>query len=218
MKIIFSSMNSRLPDIGVALKPEPNDTFASSYKIIEDGWVKYEDNEYYFHNTTLPMGEARQFCKQQSGDLAVITSEKERLFLWKYNVFHAFKGDVYIGLTVGVDGKFRWLDGTLVTYEAWAPNEPNNKNEEEECVVMYERTGLWNDIYCSAEKRFICERHNSSIRSTIAPTSPAPQRGCAEGWLLFNNKKTEKTGVLHVRLAKPKVEIWQQYLTKLFKV
>ncbi|XP_015279234.1 PREDICTED: macrophage mannose receptor 1-like [Gekko japonicus] len=173
---------------GVALKPEPNDTFAWSYKIIEDGWVKYEDNEYYFHNTSLSMGEARRFCKQQSGDLAVITSEKERMFLWKYNVFHAFKDDVYIGLTVGVDGKFRWLDGTLVTYEAWAPNEPNNANEEEDCVMMYERTGLWNDIYCSAENRFICERHNSSVRSTIAPTSPAPQGGCDEGWLLFNNK------------------------------
>ncbi|KAL8165106.1 UNVERIFIED_CONTAM: hypothetical protein K2H54_029150 [Gekko kuhli] len=69
---------------GVALKPEPDDTVAGSYKIIEDGWVKYEDNEYYFHNTTLPMGEARRFCRQQGGDLAVITNEKEHMFLRNY--------------------------------------------------------------------------------------------------------------------------------------
>ncbi|XP_077159613.1 macrophage mannose receptor 1-like [Paroedura picta] len=180
---------------GVTLKAEPNDTLAESYKLIEDGWVKFEDNEYYFHNTSLPMEEARRFCRQQSGDLAVITSEKERIFLWKYNNFHAFKDDVYIGLIVGVDGKFRWLDGTLVTYAAWGPNEPNNANEEEDCVIMYERTGLWNDIYCSAEKKFICERHNSSVRSTIAPTSPAPQGGCAAGWFLFQNKCFQIFGI-----------------------
>ncbi|XP_077159816.1 macrophage mannose receptor 1-like [Paroedura picta] len=173
---------------GVTLKPEPDDFPDKDYKIIEDGWVKYGDNEYYFEDTALPMGEARQFCRKHHGDLAAITSENERMFLWKYNHFLAFKADVYIGLAVGIDGKFGWLDGTPVTYEAWAPNEPNNVNEEEECVVMYKGTGLWNDIYCSAEKRFICERHNSSVRSTIAPTSPAPQGGCAEGWLLFQNK------------------------------
>ncbi|XP_054847998.1 macrophage mannose receptor 1-like [Eublepharis macularius] len=173
---------------GVALKAEPNDTFAESYKLIEDGWVKYEDNEYYFHNATLPMEGARRFCKRQGGDLAVITSEKERIFLWKYNFLHAFKSDVYIGLIVGLDEKFRWLDGTLVTYAAWAPNEPNNANEEELCVEMYRSTGLWNDIYCNAEKSFICERHNSSIRTTSAPTSHPPEGGCSEGWLLFNNK------------------------------
>nr|XP_056713078.1 macrophage mannose receptor 1-like [Euleptes europaea] len=173
---------------GVALKAEPNDTFALSYKIIEDGWVLYKDNEYYFHNTTLPMGEARRFCKKQGGDLAVIASEKEQMFLWKYNSFHASNGNFYIGLTVGLDGKFRWLDGSLVTYVAWSPNEPNNAHELEDCVEVYARTGLWNDVYCSEEKHFICERHNSSVRSTVAPTSPAPQGGCAEGWHLFNNK------------------------------
>ncbi|XP_077159614.1 macrophage mannose receptor 1-like [Paroedura picta] len=173
---------------GVQLKAEPNDSFDESYKLIEDGWVKYGDNEYYFSDKMKSFGEARRICRQHSGDVVVITSEKEQMFLFKYNNFHAFKDDFYIGLSVGVDGKFRWLDGTLVTYAAWAPGEPNNANEDEGCVMQYERTGLWNDISCSAVKRFICERHNSSVRSTIAPTSPAPQGGCAAGWLLFQNK------------------------------
>uniref|UniRef100_A0ACB8FUZ9 Uncharacterized protein n=1 Tax=Sphaerodactylus townsendi TaxID=933632 RepID=A0ACB8FUZ9_9SAUR len=173
---------------GVSLKAEPNDTFDGSYKIIEDGWVKYEDNEYYFHNKTLPMAEARKVCKNLGGDLAVIASEKERTFLWKYNVFHEFNSNVFIGLIVGLDGKFGWMDGTPVTYAVWAPGEPNNDLELEECVEMYAKTGLWNDIYCSAERHFICERHNRSVRSTIAPTSPAPPGGCSEGWHLFNNK------------------------------
>ncbi|XP_015279236.1 PREDICTED: macrophage mannose receptor 1-like [Gekko japonicus] len=178
------------------------ETASSCFKIFRE--KKYNKRTWF---------EARDFCREIGGDLASIHSDKEQSKLQELtedstwigfnsldsdigntwsdgspNVFHTFKDDVYIGLTVGVDGKFRWLDGTLVTYEAWAPNEPNNANEDEGCVMMYKRTGLWNDISCSAKKSFICERHNSSVRSTIAPTLPAPQGGCAEDWLLYNNK------------------------------
>lgn len=34
-----------------------------------------------------------------------------------------------------------WVDGTPVTYVAWAPNEPNFANNEENCVVMSSKPG-----------------------------------------------------------------------------
>lgn len=34
-----------------------------------------------------------------------------------------------------------WLDGTPVTYVAWAPNEPSFANNEENCVVMLSEHG-----------------------------------------------------------------------------
>ncbi|ETE61035.1 Macrophage mannose receptor 1, partial [Ophiophagus hannah] len=111
------------------------------YKKIEDGWIEFENNEYYFSNTTMPAEKARRFCKQHHGDLTTIESQKEKM----------------------------WMDGTPVTYEAWAP-------------------GVWNDINCGAEKSFICERHNSSVRTTARPTLPANPKGCSEGWLWFNDK------------------------------
>lgn len=33
------------------------------------------------------------------------------------------------------------MDGTSVNYVAWAPNEPNFANNDENCVVMYTHTG-----------------------------------------------------------------------------
>ncbi|XP_044280789.1 macrophage mannose receptor 1-like isoform X2 [Varanus komodoensis] len=174
---------------GVPLKPEPRNDLDFEIKIIEDGWIAYGNKEYYFSNASVPAEKARTFCKRHSGDLVVIESESERNFLHKYSVIHVSSmKNPYIGLILGLDKKFGWMDGSPVTYEAWANDEPNFANDDENCVVMYLNTGLWNDLNCGVEQSFICERHNSSVRPTVAPTMPAPLAGCAEGWLWFDNK------------------------------
>ncbi|XP_032090962.1 macrophage mannose receptor 1-like [Thamnophis elegans] len=158
-----------------------------SFIRIEDGWIEYKSNEYYFSNTIMPAEKARKFCKQHGGDLTTIESKEENIFLWKY-IFHYENHNTYIGLTLGLDKKFGWMDGTPVTYEAWSPGEPNFANDDENCVVMYSDSGVWNDLNCGVETTFICERHNSSVRTTAAPTLPAIPKGCSEGWLWFNDK------------------------------
>uniref|UniRef100_A0A8C8RLT3 Mannose receptor C-type 1 n=1 Tax=Pelusios castaneus TaxID=367368 RepID=A0A8C8RLT3_9SAUR len=170
---------------GATLKPEPSTTFEYTYKVSEDGWVIYEDKEYYFSHNTLPMEKAREYCRKNSGDLVVIESESERKFVCFY---YEYGDALYIGLRVSLDKKFSWMDGSPVNYVAWAPNEPNFANNDENCVVMYTRTGSWNDLNCGAPQCFICERLNNTIRSTVAPTSLAPLGGCPQNWLLFNNK------------------------------
>ncbi|XP_039187522.1 macrophage mannose receptor 1-like [Crotalus tigris] len=173
---------------GSPLNPEPSNKFDYIYKRVEDGWIEFENNEYYFSNTSMPAEKARKFCKQHGGDLTTIESKQEKVFLWKYAVRYGIYSDSYIGLILSLDKKFGWMDGTPVTYEAWAPGEPNFANEDEHCVVMYYDSGVWNDINCGAMNSFICERHNSSVRTTAAPTLPATPKGCSKGWLWFNDK------------------------------
>lgn len=36
---------------------------------------------------------------------------------------------------------FSWMDGSPVTYDAWAPGEPNFANDDENCVLMYYDSG-----------------------------------------------------------------------------
>ncbi|XP_034257720.1 macrophage mannose receptor 1-like [Pantherophis guttatus] len=167
---------------------QPVDNFENSYIKIEDGWIRYENNEYYFSKKTMPAEKARKFCKQHHGDLTTIDSKEENNFLWKYIFYHRRYYNSYIGLILDLDKKFSWMDGSPVTYEAWASGEPNFANDDENCVAMYYYSGDWNDINCGIEKTFICERHNSSVRSTAAPTLPATPKGCSEGWLWFNDK------------------------------
>ncbi|RLW11503.1 hypothetical protein DV515_00001465, partial [Chloebia gouldiae] len=172
------------PDEGfawrVSLKPEPIDTY--EYKTTADGWVIYEDKLYYISKEQVSMERAQEFCRKNSADLAVVNSNSERRFLkralkenesyWREPIGY------FIGLRVSLDKKFIWVDGTPVTYVAWAPNEPNFANNEENCVVMLSEHGLWNDINCGSANNFVCEKHNSSLNSTLP--SPLPPGGCPE--------------------------------------
>ncbi|XP_041899532.1 macrophage mannose receptor 1-like [Corvus kubaryi] len=173
---------------GASLKPEPNSTFNYEYVVGEDGWIIYKHKEYYFSKDAMSMEKARGFCKKNGGDLVVIETESEKNFLWKYVFYKDWGNDFYIGLSVSLDRTFRWMDGTSVNYVAWAPNEPNFANNDENCVVMYTHTGTWNDLNCGSVELFICERLNNTVRPTVAPTSPPPKGGCPEDWLLFDNK------------------------------
>ncbi|XP_009079447.1 PREDICTED: macrophage mannose receptor 1-like [Acanthisitta chloris] len=173
---------------GASLKPEPNSTFTYERVAGEEDWIIYNHKEYYFSSEAMPMEKARDFCKKNGSDLAVIESESEKNFLWKYVFYKEWGHKFYIGLSVSLDKTFQWMDGTPVSYVAWAPNEPNFANNDENCVVMYTQTGTWNDLNCGSVELFICERLNNTVRTTVAPTSPPPKGGCQEDWLLFDNK------------------------------
>uniref|UniRef100_A0A8C5J7J6 MRC1 protein n=1 Tax=Junco hyemalis TaxID=40217 RepID=A0A8C5J7J6_JUNHY len=153
--------------------------YLPEYKTTADGWVTYEDKLYYISKEQVSMERAQEFCRKNSADLAVVNSNSERRFLKR-------RIGYFIGLRVSLDKKFSWVDGTPVTYVAWAPNEPNFANNEENCVVMLSEHGLWNDINCGSVNKFVCEKHNSSINSTFP--SPLAPGGCPESWIFFNNK------------------------------
>lgn len=54
------------------------------YIVSEDDWIIYNHKEYYFSKEEMPMEKAREYCKKNGGDLAIIENESERTFLWKY--------------------------------------------------------------------------------------------------------------------------------------
>ncbi|XP_009079448.1 PREDICTED: macrophage mannose receptor 1-like, partial [Acanthisitta chloris] len=173
---------------GASVKPEPTESPAPIYKTSEDGWIIHEEKQYYFSKESASMEEGREVCKKNFGDLAVIESESERKFLWQYILRNGKEDAYFIGLQLSIDQRTSWMDGTPVTYLAWAPHEPNFANNDENCVVMYKNLGFWNDINCGFPNPYICERHNSSINSTVPPTTFSTPRGCHPTWLSFHNK------------------------------
>ncbi|XP_068603912.1 macrophage mannose receptor 1 [Brachionichthys hirsutus] len=179
--------NNWICQIGKGATPKPEPTVVSiKYNTTEDGWFRYNDTQYYFNMDSLDMEAARAYCKKNFGDLAVITGESERKFLWK-QISRRSEGQYYIGMTVNLDKSFSWVDGTPVTYTAWEKNEPNFANNDENCVTLYKNMGYWNDINCGLEMPSICKRSSSFVNTTMAPTT-IPVGGCAPEWVLFERK------------------------------
>ncbi|KAJ8010370.1 hypothetical protein DPEC_G00074360 [Dallia pectoralis] len=171
---------------GVIPKPPPTQIIPV-YNTTKDGWIEYNDTQYFFNVENLAMEEARAFCKKSFGDLVVITGESERKFLWK-QIARNIEGQYYIGMTVGLDKSFSWLDGSPVVYTAWEQNEPNFANNDENCVTIYKSMGYWNDINCGVELPSICKRATSFTNTTMAPSTMYPKGGCSPEWIAFQGK------------------------------
>lgn len=170
---------------GATPKPEPA-IVEEVYNTTEDGWLIYNDTHYFVNTNQLDMESARAFCKKGFGDLAVITGESERKFIWR-QIAKGTEGQYYIGMTVNLDKSFSWMDNSPVTYTAWEHNEPNFANNDENCVTIYKSMGYWNDINCGLELPSICKRSSNFINATMAPTT-VPKGGCAPEWLAFQGK------------------------------
>ena len=66
--------------------------------------------------------------------------------------------ETWIGLNDRVsEGDYRWPDGTLPAYTAWASGQPNNGNggDEQDCTRMLPDF-TWNDTVCDGLYPFFC--------------------------------------------------------------
>ncbi|KAG9348011.1 hypothetical protein JZ751_004030 [Albula glossodonta] len=171
---------------GATPKPPPT-AIAPEYNMTTDGWIEYNDTQYYINSQKLAMEDARAYCKKNFGDLVVISSESERKFVWK-QISRGHEEQYYIGMTVGLDKSFQWMDGSPVTYSAWEQNEPNFANNDENCVTIYKSMGFWNDVNCGVALPSICKRNtNVPVNTTVAPTE-IPKGGCPPDWIIFQGK------------------------------
>lgn len=53
------------------------------YNKTSDGWFEWNRNQYYINRNQMGMEDARRYCQQRHSDLVTISSEAERVFLWK---------------------------------------------------------------------------------------------------------------------------------------
>uniref|UniRef100_A0A3B1IH84 C-type lectin domain-containing protein n=1 Tax=Astyanax mexicanus TaxID=7994 RepID=A0A3B1IH84_ASTMX len=142
-------------------KEEPSQTCKERDEIVKalsemDGWT-------YFSTpvcTTTVLRRKRgvrpdRTAERKGADLVIINSQMEQRF-----IDEKF-GQAWIGLTDhDSEGVWKWVDGSSMTYGYWRRGEPNGVGDED-CVESghnNEKTWSWNDLSCTIERRWICER------------------------------------------------------------
>ncbi|MBV99293.1 E-selectin, partial [Eschrichtius robustus] len=127
---------------------------------------------------TLTFDEASAYCQQRYTHLVAIQNQEEIKHL--NSAFSYSPSYYWIGIRK-INDTWTWI-GTQkpLTEEAanWAPGEPNNKQNKEDCIEIYIKretdSGKWNDERCSKKKLALC------YTAACTPTSCSGHGDCTE--------------------------------------
>ncbi|XP_025059755.1 hepatic lectin-like isoform X3 [Alligator sinensis] len=120
-------------------------------------WRYFNGKCYYFSLQEMNWHKAKEQCKELHSQLVVINNLAEQNFL-AYRM--QGRERYWLGLTdVNMEGKWEWIDGTdyMNGFTFWKKGEPNDSGHREDCAHLW-NFGEWNDVYCSYECHYICEK------------------------------------------------------------
>ncbi|MDT0559695.1 lectin-like protein, partial [Ichthyenterobacterium sp. W332] len=123
----------------------------------------YNNKYYYLSNSTVLGSEVITVCQSNGGNPVTVNNSDENE--WIKNAVYATPGNnnihYYIGLNDGAqEGEFVWADGDDCEYRNWFNNEPNDFNNNEDCVEVgffSSDRSKWNDIFCTTGHKFVME-------------------------------------------------------------
>ncbi|XP_011491347.2 C-type lectin domain family 4 member E-like [Oryzias latipes] len=118
-------------------------------------WIRFGSSCYFFSEGSKSWDKAREFCRARGADLVVINTKEENAFISKLK-----KQQFWIGLSDrDLEGTWKWVDGSPLTLQFWASNQPDDYDAEEDCgEINFEHPGLWNDTPCKDSALLICEK------------------------------------------------------------
>ncbi|XP_072045004.1 uncharacterized protein [Amphiura filiformis] len=126
-----------------------------------DDWHGYSGYCYYISDTSANFDDAQAACATNGSSLTSIHSVGEQVFLQGLTGSSA----PFIGLNDReIEGRFVWLDGSRFGYSNWGEDQPNNWQQNQDCVQMFggekwsHTQGWWNDVPCNADMVFICKK------------------------------------------------------------
>ena len=115
--------------------------------------------DYYLSSQAQTWKSARAVCRYHGMNLIRIDSHRE--YDWFARAFGKFTP--WIGANdLDHEGRFVSSDGCRQQYLKWAPRQPDNYRNEEDCVHLTE--GGLNDKHCERRYRFLCKRSNKKLR------------------------------------------------------
>ncbi|XP_040887785.1 C-type lectin domain family 10 member A [Toxotes jaculatrix] len=127
------------------------------------GWKMFSSTCYFFSTLPLSWNESKHWCERQESHLLVLTTDKE----WDFVTHQTVPEWFWVGLSDGRTGRWEWVNQTPYTMERrhWVPGQPDSwtghglGHGDEDCAHLH-RSGRLNDLHCSTNLRYICQKHS----------------------------------------------------------
>uniref|UniRef100_A0A673H957 C-type lectin domain-containing protein n=1 Tax=Sinocyclocheilus rhinocerous TaxID=307959 RepID=A0A673H957_9TELE len=123
----------------------------------DEGYLLFGEHCYHFETETVKnWQDAENYCVAQNGHLVN-----------HFNPYRKFPSvqasSSWVGLNdIDREGTFVWSDGTQADFQPWETNQPDNWQNNEDCVHIrgteHQDTGKLNDLPCSSTYPFICQK------------------------------------------------------------
>lgn len=134
---------------------------SNSEQPMDQAW---QDSRYQVFEIDYTWEQARKFCENNGGHLAVITSVEEQEEICQLIQTGQFEAYWLGGTMTG--GEWKWITEEPFTYTLWDSGEPN-ENEEDMHIQIYRDNGTWDDTWNDGDHSsgiknhgFICEYEN----------------------------------------------------------
>ncbi len=137
--------------------------------------AEYMSHRYMlFNDVTSSWEDAKLFCEQLGGHLAVINDADENAFLYNYMLNCGYKCAYFGYVDENQDGNWKWVDGATGNYTNWADGEPSSSNAPYGMYYYKYTDGAWNDgKWGDDTTAFICEWEPDNSETSVEASVPA---------------------------------------------
>ncbi|BFZ08889.1 hypothetical protein BsWGS_11928 [Bradybaena similaris] len=124
-----------------------------------EDWQQFQGNCYRYGGTTVSWGEAQAICQSQGARLAEIPTFKVNNFVL---TLVKPKKDTCVwlgGYDIFNEGAWEWSSRRrdFNSFTNWHSGEPNNNNNDQDCLQMHNQYNYkWDDGSCNEKCNFIC--------------------------------------------------------------
>uniref|UniRef100_A0A672LBN2 C-type lectin domain-containing protein n=1 Tax=Sinocyclocheilus grahami TaxID=75366 RepID=A0A672LBN2_SINGR len=121
---------------------------------------------FYFVPKSMSWSDAQMHCRRNYIDLATIDEQTDLDEMMRViRQFH--NGDVWTGLSrTDSNAPWVWSDQSSSTFMPWAPNQPNNWESSQYCVVVTQEVKL-NDLDCKGTRPSVCYTGDTVIMEKL---------------------------------------------------
>ncbi|KAL3879776.1 hypothetical protein ACJMK2_032062 [Sinanodonta woodiana] len=133
---------------------------STAAKTCRAGYELYDQEKfcYKYHMDCKTWTEARQACQQDGGDLISLNDKNFEFFRGLARSKSGSCNNFWVGATdAAAEGVWNWLNGDKFNTTLWAPQQPDNWGNVENCVTFAKMFDFkLNDENCSLKHHFVC--------------------------------------------------------------